>query len=119
MLKFFIISLMLFIIVNGNKFVATTKLYNGAIGYNGLYWACSNEFPSSEPCDSYNLLHGNFWKYVIPASWYLSTKCNCLGYSSNGSYVAGHCMASLPGNFTYATTCTCEMYIPICCYIKK
>lgn len=113
-----IFVLIYLISITENKFVSTSKSYNGAIGYSGLFEACSKEFSTSKPCDSINLIQ-SFWKYTIPASWYLTTSLNCLGYSTNDSYVAGQCIASLPGNFTYATTCTCEMRIPICCYMNN
>lgn len=117
MFKFIIILSIFLTVIVENKFVTTSQIYNGAIGYNGLFKACEEEFPTSEPCNSFNLLQ-NFWNFKIPASWYLTTVCNCLGYTTNQSYVEGQCVASLPGNFTYSTTCTCEMRIPICCNIK-
>ena len=96
------------------KFVSTKNLYNGTLSYNGLGKACSKEFPNSSPCNKFNLLSG-IWKYNLPPSWILTLDTNCLGYTTNSSDVDGTCIVT---SFGYVTTCSCEEYLSVCCFLQ-
>ena len=97
-----------------SKFVLTKNSYNGSISYEGYFNLCHNESSHSLPCTKNDLLKG-FWKTSFPPSWILTTDKNCLGYSTNSSYVDGTCINT--ASFNYVTTCTCNMIIPLTCVV--
>jgi len=101
-------------IVNSLRFVSTKRLYNGTLSYNGLNKACLKEFPNSSPCNRFNLLAG-FWNYNLPPSWILTLDTNCLGYTTNSSYVDGTCLVT---SFGYVTICSCDEYLNVCCVLQ-
>lgn len=116
-MKFIIIFCFLFLIVSGfnanTRFIVTRQLYNGSVTYNGLFQACKLECPYCRPC-TVSTLENYFWTQSIPASWYLKLDYNCVGYTTDKSYSMGGCVDS---KFNIVTQCTCDMNIPICCYV--
>lgn len=97
---------------NGQKFVATRQIYNGSLGYDGLFEACAKEYPESVPCNRINLMN-YFWDQNTRVSWILQLDYNCVGYSTNVTYSMGPCLYS--GKNGYIMQCSCDMKIPVCC----
>lgn len=94
-------------------FQITKNIYNGSIsneGYQGFINNCPPQFYPSTKAD---LLKYGFWNTNLPLSWIFTTENNCLGYSTNSSYVDGTCIDT--SNFLYTTTCSCNMLLPLLC----
>ena len=94
-----------------SSFVSTKNVYDGMMGYDGLFMACAKEFKNSIPCNKMNMLTG-VWNYHLPPSWILTLDNNCLGYTTNSTDMFGNCIVT---SFGYVTLCSCEMNISICC----
>jgi len=115
MIKIILFFLIVCVTINAQtyKFFHTTNGYNGSITYDGFYKACKQVDNSSNPCTKESLTHG-FWNYDLSQSWILQSDIsNCLGYSTNSSNIFGPCVVS---RWNYATTCTCDMIMQVCCY---
>lgn len=92
-------------------FKYTTKLYNGTADFAVLYNAC-NEFAFSSVCSNFLLTYGQFWTdpvFLKPA-WILDINYNCGG---DASYAVGKCIM-----WSQETTCTCDMNLPVCCFVN-
>jgi len=100
---------------NGNIF-NTKNTYNGTLGYNGFYDACSKEKSGSTPCTSTNLIDSKFWNMEINPSWILDLSFNCVGYSSDDENTIGLCVQTLYGK--QVIPCSCNMKISVCCYFS-
>jgi hypothetical protein len=109
-----VLSYCIISVLSYQKFVTTKQLYNGSIGYDGLFKACSKEYPQSIPCRRIDLLNF-FWKQDTAISWILDLELfyTCIGYSSDSVQSMGPCLKS--GKHGYIMPCSCDMNIPVCC----
>ena len=105
--------LSLIVLANTYTFATTKEVYNGTTGYNGLFTACRKINNHSKPCTYVQLLSGVWLSKIKLTSWVLDISINCLGYTDAGNYTDGTCLMQPQMQLT---TCTCEMYQPICCY---
>ena len=104
--------------ITSNNFVFTKRLYNGTVTYNGMFAACDDEYVNSVPCNSFNLLNGNYWTRKYVTSWVFSLENydwqgNCQAYTTDDEGNMGTCLMS---EVSYITQCSCDEYFPICCY---
>ena len=93
----------------------TEKMYNGSLTYDGFLSACKEQYPTSSPCNEYNLLNKKYWRYPLQTSWVLSVTDNCLGYTTNSTEVLGKALLSFYPNGI--STASCNMIIPLCCLV--
>ncbi len=97
-----------------NAIKRTRRAYIPNITYSGMIKACKDEYPNSFPCTKYSLMENNFWNNSrIWYSWVLTDQNNCLGYTTNSTYVMGTCVNTMSN--TYTMQCSCEEALLICC----
>lgn len=101
--------------IKGTTIKSTRFSYFPNITYSGIINACLKDYPGSFPCTKDQLIKTSFWNSRIWTSWILTTQNNCLGFTTNCSYVMGTCINTMSN--TYTMDCTCDEVLPICCMV--